>query len=196
MCICDFTILFIYLHCDVIRHLPEKNGFVYFSLCVPALSVNFGNDPDGNSRPNFVQTLTRMNSRCEALSMCNDSSSRKKSSGSSGINDWLWVSGDPRWKTRRMILDSARRFLPWNEKTFVTFVGKSHSLKLNWERSGLGHICLLATAWVPRSTLYRCGSHRVRQKEPSYWKDWNGCYKTRLGRRVAGSNLSKVLNLR
>ena len=77
--------------------------------------------------------------------MCNDSSSRKNSSGSSGISDWLWVSGDPRWKTRRMILDSARRFLPSKEQKpllssegWLSTVATINEVTLRKLRRGIG----------------------------------------------------------
>ena len=38
----DVIALFIYLHCDVIGHLPMQTWFVYFSLSVQPLSTNFG----------------------------------------------------------------------------------------------------------------------------------------------------------
>ena len=37
----DVITLFIYLHCDVIRHLLVQTWFVYFSLRVQALFSNF-----------------------------------------------------------------------------------------------------------------------------------------------------------
>ena len=42
ICICDVITLFIYLHCDIIRHLPVQTRFVYLSSSVQPLSTNFG----------------------------------------------------------------------------------------------------------------------------------------------------------
>ena len=40
--ICNVITLFIYLHCDVMRHLLVQIRFVHFSLSIQPLSTNFG----------------------------------------------------------------------------------------------------------------------------------------------------------
>ena len=40
----DFITLFIYVHCDGIRHLPAQTWPAYFSLSVQPLSTNFGSN--------------------------------------------------------------------------------------------------------------------------------------------------------
>ena len=53
--ICVVIILFNYLHCDVIRHLPVQSWFAKFSLSIKPLFRNF--------EPFFIQILRAYNER-------------------------------------------------------------------------------------------------------------------------------------